>query len=219
MKSNQHPTSSISLVWFRLYNSISGKPCEGKSACKVAVSSSADIADFLNAVKDKSSNKRSSVDTAKLIVYKNKTAFDYRFYKGANGEPLEKDSLITGLGASEKEALIVVVPLSSVSAFTPAPLSPYQILSQAFPPLGRRETSFTVSETRLESVYNVKINVTQRQFGILQELKLANLNYKCPSLLWILAQRYQGSLGSWYGENMILDNVRNALIDCLTLFN
>ena len=108
----QLPSSPSPLVWFQLLDSATGQPYKGTSADKVAVSSTADVADFRDAVKAKFSNKLSSFDAADLVVYKNKAAFDKRnsaIDEGKEG-PLEEDSLMEGLGTSKKEALVVVVP-------------------------------------------------------------------------------------------------------------
>ena len=102
------------LVWFLLLDAATGEPYKGTTADKVALSSTADVADFRDAVKTKHSNKLSSFDAADLLVYKNKTAFDKRNADADEEkvEPLEEDSVLDGLGSSKKEALIVVVPSS-----------------------------------------------------------------------------------------------------------
>ena len=115
-------SSPFPVVWFLLLDSASGLAHKGTSADKVAVSSSADVADFRDAVIEKFDKQKSSVLTgfasSQLDVYKNKAAFDKRNAAVDNGkeEPLEEDSLIDGLGTSKKEALIVVVPSSRSSS-------------------------------------------------------------------------------------------------------
>ena len=116
MSSNPQQSSmscpSSHLVWFLLLDSNTGEPFNGTSADKVSLrSSSADVADFRDAVRLKNSSILTTFTSSQLLVYKNKTAFDKR-----NGgedfekeEPLEEDSLINALGASKKEALVVVV--------------------------------------------------------------------------------------------------------------
>ena len=79
------------------------------------MSSGEDAADFRVAVKIKNSNKLSSFDAADLIVYAHKAAFDKRNAVKYKIEPLEEDSLVSDLGNSKKEALIVVVPSISSS--------------------------------------------------------------------------------------------------------
>jgi hypothetical protein len=52
--------STPSLVWFLLLDAATGEPYKGTTADKVALSSTADVADFRDAVKTKHSNKLSS---------------------------------------------------------------------------------------------------------------------------------------------------------------
>jgi len=89
----------------------------GTSADKVAISTSADVADFRDAVKNKDKEDGDSAiltsfKSSQLLVYKDKNAFDQRNAPATKEkqEPLEEDSFITGLGASKKESLVVVVP-------------------------------------------------------------------------------------------------------------
>ena len=101
------------LVWFRLLDSTTGQSYKGTTADKVAVSSTADVADFRDAVKAKydKPNYLKDIPSGALLVYKNKDAFDKRNYVNEEKEePLEEDSLLDGLGKSKKEALVVVVP-------------------------------------------------------------------------------------------------------------
>jgi hypothetical protein len=106
-------SSPPSLVWFLLLDSTTGKPYSDTSASSVLRSSLAiPVIDQLrDAVLLKYPNKLSSVDAPELLVYKNKSAF-----VDGKEDPLEEDSFISGLGASKKEALIVVVPSSKSSS-------------------------------------------------------------------------------------------------------
>lgn len=54
----------------------------------------------------------SSFVASQLLVYENKAAFEKRnaATEDEKVEPLEEDSFINGLGASKKEAHIVIVP-------------------------------------------------------------------------------------------------------------
>ena len=62
---------------------------------------------FLDDVKANSQKELKFVDSPKLVVYKNKESFDNR----NNGVlPLTVSSLVDGLGMSENEPIIVVVP-------------------------------------------------------------------------------------------------------------
>ena len=101
---------SSSLIWFHLYDAGTGQPYKGTSVDAVSCSPGSIVLQFRKAVKAEHSNKLSSVDAADLLVFKNKAVFDNRNADKGQEEPLEEDSLITGLGTSKKEALIVVVP-------------------------------------------------------------------------------------------------------------
>jgi hypothetical protein len=108
------------LVWYLIFDSITGKPYKGTSADKVSVPSpSADVADFRDSVHLKSSSILIGIISSQLLVYKTKAAFDKRNAHADDEKeyPLEEDSLISGLGASKQEALVVVVPSSSGSSF------------------------------------------------------------------------------------------------------
>jgi hypothetical protein len=102
------------LIWFLLVDSITGQPYKGTSADKVSIASTADVADFRDAVKIKNAPILTGITSSQLLVYKSKAAFDKRNAAADEGreEPLEEDSLVDGLGTSVKEALIVVVPSS-----------------------------------------------------------------------------------------------------------
>jgi hypothetical protein len=136
------------IVWFLLLDSATGEPYKKTTADKVAVSSSADVADFRDAVKTKHSNKLSSFDAADLLVYKSKAAFDKRNAPVDEGkeEPLEEDSFINGLVSSKKEALVVAVP-------------PYLLLQT-------QNASFPLCEVPF---YNNIYNATERDGRILFE--------------------------------------------------
>ncbi|MFN7883395.1 MAG: hypothetical protein ACK5PF_10340 [bacterium] len=101
------------LVWFLLLDAATGLPYKGSSADKVSVSSSADVADFRKAVQAENASILTGITSSQLLVYKNKAAFE------EEKEVLEEDSLIGDFGTSKKEALIVVVPLSTSSSLKP----------------------------------------------------------------------------------------------------
>ena len=67
-----------SKIWFHLYDSANGLPYKGTTADKVTVPVGSDITEFRDAVKVKCSNKLSSIDAGKLLVFKNKQSFDKR---------------------------------------------------------------------------------------------------------------------------------------------
>ena len=101
--------SSLPRVWFQLLDSASGEPYKQTTADKVSVSSSADVADFRDAVKAKHSNKLSTFDAADLLVYKNKAAF-----VDEKEKPLKSSHPLYALGKTEEEndMIVVVVPSS-----------------------------------------------------------------------------------------------------------
>ena len=74
-QSSSMPSSPPPRVWFLLLDSATGQPYKGTSADKVSVSSSADVADFRDAVKTKNSSILTGITSSQLLVYKNKAAF------------------------------------------------------------------------------------------------------------------------------------------------
>lgn len=122
--------SDSSFVWFVLLDSATGQPYKGTTADKVAVSSSADVADFRNAVHLRNPNKLASVDAADLLVYKNKATFDAgsTATHGENKDMKKEQSQslhlksscsLSGLGETEEDALIVVVPSAHAAVQLP----------------------------------------------------------------------------------------------------
>ena len=109
--------SSFPLVWFLLLDS-TGEPYKGTTASKVSVSSSADVDDFREAVKAKNSSILTDVASSQLFVYKNKAAFDKRNAQEGKQEPLKSSLSLNGLGATDEEALIVIVPSSVENSST-----------------------------------------------------------------------------------------------------
>jgi len=116
----QHFMSSpSSFVWFKLYDSATGEPYKGTTADKVAVSSSADVADFRDAVQLKydKPNYLKDIPSSALLVYKNKAAFDKRnpAVDEEKEEPLDPTESL-GLLGSKEDMLVVVVPSSRSSS-------------------------------------------------------------------------------------------------------
>ncbi len=113
-------SSHPSLIWFLLLDSTTGLPYKDTSVSSILRSSLVVpvIDQFRDAVKAKNSNKLSSFDAADLIFYKNKSAFDIRHADADDRkeEPLKPSRSLDGLGTSEDEALIVVVPSSMANA-------------------------------------------------------------------------------------------------------
>ena len=99
------------LIWFQLVDS-DGQPYEGSSASSLSLNPSAIVDQLRQAVVNKNPNILSSVDASQLKIYKKKTAFD------GKEETLEDNCLIAGLGLSDKEALVVLVPTPTVSNCT-----------------------------------------------------------------------------------------------------
>jgi hypothetical protein len=109
--------SLTSLVWFQLLDSVTGLPYKGTSADFVSPAPGSVIAQFRDAVHLKNSSILTGLSSSQLLVYKNKAAFDKRnaAVKDGKEESLEEDSFINGLGASKKEALVVVVKTVAIS--------------------------------------------------------------------------------------------------------
>jgi hypothetical protein len=115
MASNPQPQQSSSppspLVWFLLLDAATGNPYKGTTADKVAVSSSADVADFRDAVIEKQkSSVLTGIASSQLLVYKNKAAF-----VDGKEEPLDPTESL-GLLGSKEDMLVVVVPSSRSSS-------------------------------------------------------------------------------------------------------
>ena len=102
---------SSTSVWFLLVDS-NGQPYKKTSADKVKLPTASDIADFRKAIKTENSQKLSSFDASDLVVYKNKESFDKRDSEVEQERkvPIKSSCLLNGLGVTEEEALIVVVP-------------------------------------------------------------------------------------------------------------
>ncbi len=99
--------------WFLLLDSATGQPYKGTTADFVSLPPGADVADFRDAVLSKNPNKLASVDASDLLVYRNKAAFDKRnssCIDEGKEEPLKASRNLDGLGETEEDALIVVVP-------------------------------------------------------------------------------------------------------------
>ena len=84
-------------------------------AYQVSLRASAVVDDLRKAVKAAHASFLGGMDLSDLIVYRNKEAFDKRHV--GQEEPLEKDFLVTGLGETLDEALVVAVPQSPRFSF------------------------------------------------------------------------------------------------------
>ena len=107
MSHDQQPA----LIWFHLFDS-DGQPYQEITVSSVSLNPSAAVDELRQAVVNKNPKILSSVDASQLKIYKNKTAFDTK------ENTLEDDCLVSGLGLSDKEALVVLVPTPIVSNCT-----------------------------------------------------------------------------------------------------
>jgi hypothetical protein len=115
-------SSPPSLTWFLLLDSDTGESYKATTADIVSLPPGFVIAQFRDAVKKKDKDDGDAAvltpfKSSQLLVYKNKAAFDKRNAAVGEGkeEPLEVDTFIHGLGASEEEALVVAIPSSRSS--------------------------------------------------------------------------------------------------------
>jgi hypothetical protein len=93
-------------VWYLLVQA-DGSAFNNCTAAKVSVSSTADIDDLRDAVKLKNANDLSTVDARNLKVFNNKNELD--------GKSIDVEALVTQMGLSKDEALLILVPESRVS--------------------------------------------------------------------------------------------------------
>jgi hypothetical protein len=107
------------LIWFLLVDSVTGQPYKGTSADYVSLAPGSVVAQFRDAVQLKydKPNYLKDIPSGVLLVYKNKAAFDKRNAATDEGkeESLKSSCHMDGLGETEEEALIVVVPSSTSS--------------------------------------------------------------------------------------------------------
>jgi hypothetical protein len=101
---NSNISTSTSNIWYQITESCS-QSFKNTCASKISVSPSADVFDFVEAVKTKN-NELSLIKSVDLLVYKNKETFERR---NAKEEPLKFSCPISGLGRTEEEAVIVVI--------------------------------------------------------------------------------------------------------------
>jgi len=94
------------LVWFVLVDS-NGHPFKGTKVSSISLSSNVSIDHFREAAHLVNSSTLPDIKFSQLQVYKNRLAFD------GKQESLGEHTCITGLGTLEKEALVVVVPISA----------------------------------------------------------------------------------------------------------
>ncbi len=106
-------SSSLPLVWFLFFDSVTGQQCEGKIADFVSLPPSALVGQFRDAVQQKydKPNYLKDIPAGALIVYENQLAFDEK------KEPLQPTKSLGSLG-SQDDKLIVVVPSSGLRSQT-----------------------------------------------------------------------------------------------------
>ncbi|KAJ8328240.1 hypothetical protein O5D80_003602 [Batrachochytrium dendrobatidis] len=170
------------------------------NAVEVSTEGCRNVDKFLKACKRELSHKLGAYDSAQLSLSTT-----------AGGPALEPDAALPAQNTA-KAPLFISVADSSAQRTTGADMN---IVTNAFPPLGRRQLySSAKSTTRRQSIYGITVQVEIGNFGILQELKLERLN-KTGSLLWtevVLSDR--NTLDNWSGEIDIQTYVKNALKDC-----
>ena len=109
---------SSSLIWFHLYDAGTGQPYKGSSVDAVSCSPGSIVLQFRDAVYLKNSSILTGFASSQLLVYKNKAAFDKRNADKKKEESLKSSAPLDGLGHTEEEALIVVVPVTDASNLT-----------------------------------------------------------------------------------------------------
>ena len=117
------------LIWFLLVDSETGEPYKNCSVSSILHSLIAVpvIDQFRDAVHVKNSSILTGIVPAQLFVFKNKAAFDKRNNAKDDGkeQPLKSSHNLDGLGESEEEALIVVVPSPNQTSSFPPCLVPF----------------------------------------------------------------------------------------------
>jgi hypothetical protein len=185
------------------------------NAVKVSTDGCRDVDDFLEACKKKLSPLLDSYAPAQLSLFTT---------EGGPSLPswllLSDLSLQPGYSTNDgPHPLFISVAVGSAQRMSGTDMdiyNPNNIITKAFPPLGRRQLySSGKSKTRQQSIYGITVQVESGNFGILQELKLEHMK-KRSSLLWLESLRSGGNtLADWSGEADIQSYVKNAFMDCL----
>ena len=171
------------------------------NATQVSTQNCQNVDDFLKACKKELSPLLNSISPGQLFLSTTQ-----------GGPPLRPSLLITAIvsqtGYLENDDQY---PLF-ISAMGVQRINiPNDIITKAFPPLGRRQLySSGKSTTRQKSIYDITVQVESGTFGILKELK-PYLN-KTTSLLWTEGET--GTLADWSGKVDIQTYVKRALMDC-----
>jgi hypothetical protein len=120
MSSNpqQQQSSSMSsfpspLIWFLLLDSVTGEPYKKTTVSSLLRSSLVvpAVDQFRKTVNAENSAILTGITSSQLLVYKNKDAF-----VNENRKPLKSSRTLNGLGETEENALIVVVPDQGISS-------------------------------------------------------------------------------------------------------
>jgi hypothetical protein len=165
-------SSSPPLVWYLLLDSASGEPYKNTSVSSVVRSSLVVpvVDQFRKAVHLEYDKPKYLQDTppSALLVYKNKATFDKRNAAVDEGkeEPLKSSCLLDGLGITEEDALIVVVPSPPLKHH----VTLAQVLSQTLP--SARMSRFPKSSTTTTAVH-ARDPCTLREWSIFDASVLA----------------------------------------------
>eukprot|EP00557_Chaetoceros_sp_GSL56_P003743 CAMPEP_0176496978 /NCGR_PEP_ID=MMETSP0200_2-20121128/11477_1 /TAXON_ID=947934 /ORGANISM="Chaetoceros sp., Strain GSL56" /LENGTH=475 /DNA_ID=CAMNT_0017894957 /DNA_START=66 /DNA_END=1490 /DNA_ORIENTATION=+ len=117
IQQQQQLSASLSprpLIWFVLLDSDTGKSYKGTSADYVSLPAGSVVAQFRKLIHRENAPILTGITASQLLIYKNKDAFDKRqnVIDPEEGEPLKSSRGINGLGETEEEALVVIVPSS-----------------------------------------------------------------------------------------------------------
>jgi hypothetical protein len=96
------------LAWFQLVY-FDGQSLKTRFVGSVSLPLNSVVAGFRQAVIDANPALLSSMDAAQLRIYKNKTCFE------GNEGPMEDDCVVSGLGLSDQDALVVLVSAATSS--------------------------------------------------------------------------------------------------------
>jgi hypothetical protein len=95
----------MSTVHFLLLDETSLQPYKNTKLDSVEVAANTNVIKFKKLVKAENQNKLALIDASDLTVYKNRAEFD-----ATPKRVMDEEDPVSGLGASKKDALIVVVP-------------------------------------------------------------------------------------------------------------
>ena len=97
--------------WYLLVEKENGKPYMETTVDAVSLEQNNGVVDFRDAVKGKNDDDLlKGISSSKLLVYKNKAAFEKRNLKRGKQEPLKASLRLGDLGCTEDDSLYVAVP-------------------------------------------------------------------------------------------------------------